>query len=117
MDSKPFLILLAMASSLCAEPWGRDAELVFPPPSTEDSIGGFGAGTIKFYQKNISPISGPRSSFLPTSSEYARQAIVKYGYAKGTAIGCDRLLRENGEEWVYPLIFKYGSWRKYDPIP
>jgi hypothetical protein len=117
MDFRALLLLLVIVSSLSGDPWGRDAELVFPSPPAEDPVGGFGAGMIRYYQKNISPISGPRSSFLPTSSEYTRQAIVKFGYAKGIAIGCDRLLRENGEEWVYPLIFKYGSWRKYDPIP
>src|SRR5262249_13497847 len=38
---------------------------------------------IRFFQIYISPIDGPRSSFYPTSSQYALEAIQKYGVFKG----------------------------------
>lgn len=43
-------------------------------------------------------------------------AIQKYGVLKGIALGCDRLLRENGDVWVYDLTLDYGPERKLDPV-
>lgn len=71
---------------------------------------------IRFFQNFISPIDGPRSSFYPTSSQYALEAIQKYGVLMGIAIGCDRLMRENGEFWVYERTRDYGIERKLDPV-
>lgn len=71
---------------------------------------------IRFFQVYISPIDGPRSSFYPTSSQYALEAIQKHGIFKGIAMGCDRLMRENGEIWVYERTTQYGPERKIDPV-
>jgi hypothetical protein len=71
---------------------------------------------IRFFQVYISPIDGPRSSFYPTSSQYALEAIARYGVLQGIGMGCDRLLRENGEVWVYELTDNYGITRKLDPV-
>ena len=71
---------------------------------------------IRFFQVYISPIDGPRSSFYPTSSQYALEAIQKHGVLKGISMGCDRLLRENGEVWVYDTTDDYGMTRKLDPV-
>lgn len=49
---------------------------------------------IRFYQKNISPLKGaPSCRFIPTCSEYAYQAIEKYGFIKGTYLAVRRLLK------------------------
>jgi uncharacterized protein len=71
---------------------------------------------IRFFQIYISPIDGPRSSFYPTSSQYTLEAIQKYGVFRGIAMGCDRLMRENAEMWVYATTRKYGVERKLDPV-
>lgn len=71
---------------------------------------------IRFFQIYISPIDGPRSSFYPTSSQYALEAIQKYGVLTGIGMGCDRLLRENHDVWVYDVTEKYGNPRKLDPV-
>ncbi|MFA5503910.1 MAG: membrane protein insertion efficiency factor YidD [Vulcanimicrobiota bacterium] len=47
----------------------------------------------------------PSCRFRPTCSEYTRQAIVKYGFLKGTAMGAWRICRcnpfsEGGEDPV-----------------
>ena len=56
----------------------------------------------------IRPILGPRGvcRFTPTCSEYARQAITKYGALKGTYLSLVRLLK------CHP--FHKGG---YDPVP
>jgi len=41
-------------------------------------------GLIVFYQRFISPLKPPSCRFYPTCSEYAVQAIRKYGILKGT---------------------------------
>lgn len=38
---------------------------------------------IRFYQKFISPLKPPSCRFYPTCSEYAIQALRKYGVIKG----------------------------------
>ncbi|HNW59256.1 MAG TPA: membrane protein insertion efficiency factor YidD [bacterium] len=60
---------------------------------------------IRFYQHAISPALPPSCRFQPTCSEYALQAIEKYGIIKGCSKAFIRLLKCN------PL-FPGG----YDPV-
>ena len=48
---------------------------------------------IKFYRKFISPLKKPCCRFVPTCSEYALQAVQKYGAVKGTYLAAKRLLK------------------------
>ncbi len=50
-------------------------------------------GLIFLYQNCISPLLGPRCRFLPTCSEYTKEAIIKYGVIKGVFLGFKRILR------------------------
>lgn len=61
---------------------------------------------IRFYQRAISPLSGPHCRFTPTCSQYAYEAIAKYGPFKGTRLALWRILR------CQP--FGKGG---YDPVP
>lgn len=61
---------------------------------------------ILFYQKCITPFTPPSCRFTPTCSEYARQALLKYGPIKGLLLALWRILRCN--PWG-------GSG--YDPVP
>jgi putative membrane protein insertion efficiency factor len=55
----------------------------------------FLSSTIRFYQRKISPLLGDRCKFYPTCSEYALQAIEKYGAFKGSLKAVWRILRCN----------------------
>ncbi|MDI3542568.1 MAG: uncharacterized protein PWP57_171 [Candidatus Atribacteria bacterium] len=46
-----------------------------------------------FYQKHISPLFPPSCRFEPTCSEYARQALHKYGFWRGSFLALRRLMR------------------------
>jgi putative membrane protein insertion efficiency factor len=46
-----------------------------------------------FYKAVISPFLPPACRFEPSCSEYARQAVEKYGAVKGTWMGVKRILR------------------------
>ena len=48
---------------------------------------------INFYQKCISPFIKPNCVFYPSCSEYAKQAIHKYGIMKGFKLSLLRVLR------------------------
>ena len=61
---------------------------------------------IRFYQKNISPTLPPSCRFTPTCSQYAVEAIQKYGAGKGVLLALWRILRCNP--------FSRGG---YDPVP
>lgn len=62
---------------------------------------------IAFYQKNISPCFPARCRFTPTCSQYAMEAINKYGAGKGAWLALRRFLR------CHP--FYKGDY--YDPVP
>ena len=62
---------------------------------------------IRFYQRGISPYKPPCCRFIPTCSQYAYEAISKYGAVKGGALALWRLLRCNP--------FNHGNI--YDPVP
>ena len=61
---------------------------------------------IRFYLRHISPLKQPCCRFIPTCSQYALEAIEKYGALKGSWLALRRLLR------CHPLC-KGG----YDPVP
>ncbi len=50
-------------------------------------------GLIKFYQKSISPLFPPSCIYTPTCSQYAVEAITKYGIFKGGFRAVKRVLR------------------------
>jgi putative membrane protein insertion efficiency factor len=57
---------------------------------------------LRFYKKRISPGLPPSCRFQPTCSEYAYDAIEKYGVIKGGRLAIWRILRCNpwgGSGW------------------
>lgn len=48
---------------------------------------------IRAYQLTLSPLLGNRCRYYPTCSAYAREAIDKYGFLRGTSLGIRRLLK------------------------
>ncbi len=50
---------------------------------------------IRIYRKYISPIKKPCCRFYPTCSQYAIEAISKYGALKGTGKAMCRIARCN----------------------
>ncbi len=61
---------------------------------------------IRFYQVVISPLLPPACRYTPTCSQYAIEALRRYGALKGTGLACRRLLR------CHP--FRPGG---VDPVP
>ena len=61
---------------------------------------------IRFYRSSISPMHQPCCRFIPTCSQYALEAVEKYGAIKGGYLALRRILR------CHPL-HKGG----YDPVP
>jgi len=50
---------------------------------------------IKLYQKYLSPLLGPTCRYHPTCSEYAFQAINKFGVFRGSYLALKRILKCN----------------------
>jgi hypothetical protein len=63
-------------------------------------------GLIRFYQIAISPLLGANCRYHPSCSQYALDAIGKYGAIRGTWFATRRILR------CQP--FAKGG---YDPVP
>ncbi len=115
-------LLLLIFFSLSAEtPWGPDSDLQYchhetaPPPLTFGRY--LASAMIAFHQDVISPADGPRSHYYPSSSQYTKEAIQKHGFLPGFFLGCDRLMRENDDDWLYPkVIGPEGNCLKFDPV-
>lgn len=61
---------------------------------------------VYFYRSCISPLTPPSCRFVPTCSQYAVEAITKYGPFKGGWLSLKRILR------CHP----WGG-HGYDPVP
>ena len=61
---------------------------------------------VRFYRRYISPMRQPCCRFVPTCSQYALEALEKYGALKGGWLALKRILR------CHPFC-KGG----YDPVP
>jgi len=61
---------------------------------------------ILLYQRMISPLFPPQCRFVPTCSQYALEAIEKYGFWRGWYLAIRRILR------CHP----WGG-SGYDPVP
>jgi len=61
---------------------------------------------IRFYQRFLSPFLPKRCRFYPSCSQYALEAILRYGIFRGAFLALRRLLR-------------CGPWHPggYDPLP
>ena len=64
---------------------------------------------IRFYRRYISPCTPPCCRFIPTYSEYALQAVEKYGAWKGGWLALRRLSK------CHP--FHRQKSIEYDPVP
>lgn len=65
---------------------------------------------IRFYQLVVSPWFGPKCRYMPTCSNYAREAVEKHGILKGGLLGGLRLCR------CHPIKF-LGGGSGIDPVP
>jgi putative membrane protein insertion efficiency factor len=63
-------------------------------------------GLIKLYQNTVSKVLPSVCRFQPTCSQYAVEAIKKYGFARGSWMAAKRIMRCNP--------FTEGG---YDPVP
>ena len=61
---------------------------------------------VRFYQLAISPMLPPRCRYTPTCSQYAIEALQKYGAVKGSYLALRRICR------CHP----WGGCG-YDPVP
>jgi uncharacterized protein len=105
------------------EPWGKDADLMYTQPQLIRETKPVSSLAVRvaeqiilFHQHVLSPVDGPRSHFRPSSSSYMMQSMQKHGFVEGFLMGCDRLMRENNDEWVYRKIETEGKIFKYDPV-
>jgi uncharacterized protein len=68
---------------------------------------------IRFYQRAFSPLFGQRCRYYPSCSEYAAQAITRFGILRGLVLAGWRLLRCN--PWSHGGVDHVESQRLFKP--
>ena len=63
---------------------------------------------VMFYRKYISPLTPPTCRYVPTCSQYALEALEKYGALKGGWLAVKRICR------CHPF---HKGHDFYDPVP
>ena len=63
--------------------------------------------SLRFYKRNVSPLLPPACKYIPTCSEYAYEAITKYGALKGGWLAFKRICR------CHP----FSKHDYFDPVP
>lgn len=90
-----------------------------------------GHGLVAFYRYVLSPLIGPRCRHLPSCSEYADEAITRFGLWAGGWMTLARILRcqpwgTHGLDFVpkalpekarWFLPWRYGRWRGTQDTP
>src|ERR1044072_8341452 len=90
-----------------------------------------GRGLVALYRVTLSPLLGPRCRHLPTCSDYADEAIARFGLWAGGWMAFRRILRcpawgtsgldfvpeqlPNRAHWCLP--WRYGRWRGVNETP
>ena len=90
-----------------------------------------GRALVKLYRYTLSPLIGPRCRHLPSCSEYAEEAIARFGLWAGGWMALARILRchpwgTHGLDFVpaalpvrahWYLPWRYGRWRGTNEKP
>ena len=91
----------------------------------------FARALVKLYQITFSPLVGFHCRHMPTCSQYAEEAIERFGLWAGGWMTLARLLRcqpwgTSGLDYVPPLLpprahwympWRYGRWRGVNQVP
>jgi len=128
-----FLLLLILAQTVQADPWGpwsvsedapalltrTDRKAASPEPleRPERTI----AATpflwlLTFYQKTVGPVVSGRCPMYPTCSQYSVESIRKHGPVIGIVMTADRMMHEIDEQNHAPLIKVGDRYRYSDPV-
>lgn len=73
-------------------------------------------GGVRFFQKQISPIDGPRCNFSPTCSQYGYQAVHDQGSLQGVVMIADRLMRCSFWTEAGPDYMRLPNGALSDPV-
>ncbi len=88
--------------------------------SSQESSGILHEALIDVYTGPMNHLNGVRRGVCPmhpSCSAYSRQAIARYGSAKGWIMAVDRLMRCGRDELRYaPQVMVNGELKFYDPV-
>lgn len=85
-------------------------------PHSKNAVTLFLVGSVRFFQKHISPVDGPRCSMTPTCSHYSLLALRKHGPFLGFMMTADRIVHEYEEQRFVPTVWDGNRTRFYDPV-
>ncbi len=108
------MIQLSPAQAADWGPWEAPKALQNKQPKTGTS--GPLQQAVRFFQKYLSQVDGPRCPMYPTCSAYSLQALQQHGPLLGTFLTVDRLYHEGDPHEQQQPIEKWGNVRFFDPL-
>ncbi len=123
-----FVVIFLASYSFAAEwgPWSSNtkapalndesSQKIQKKPPSDNPVTVFLVGGVRFFQKYISPVDGPRCSMTPTCSSYSLQAIRKHGPLLGFMMTADRIVHEYEEQRYVPTVWDGNRTWFYDPV-
>jgi len=90
---------------------------VSPPDRDKPTLAAaMAAQLVRAYQLLISPVLGPRCRFHPTCSEYAREALQRFGLLRGGWLSIRRIVRcQPFCDGGYDPVPEHFSWTAGNP--
>jgi len=73
-------------------------------------------GSLRFFQRYISPVDGDRCGFFPSCSAFAREALGRRRVATGVMMTADRLMRCTVFKRPGPDYMLLPSGKLFDPV-
>ncbi len=107
------IVYLAVVLACAHSPGGRAAP-------AKASGGSLFDGLMQVYDGPLNHLRSVRRGacpMYPSCSQYARQAVARYGFVRGWMMAMDRLTRCGRDEIKRaPKVLINGKWKYYDPV-
>lgn len=109
-----------LISSAAADPFrpppGEDQPRIVHQDNGFSYPSGILLSALSFFQKTIGRVDGDRCSMSPSCSNYAKEAVHRYGPLAGIMMTVDRLYHEQGLAGEVPAVVVDEKIRWCDPV-
>ncbi len=97
-------------------PWHISTPASDSPDQAAGYLGDTANRMLDFYSTVLNPVISTGCPCFPSCSDYARDAIIRFGFIPGTILALERLMHEPGEIEHGRVIRTDRGLRIHDPL-